>query len=236
MDDMRIKTVSFDDLFEEYDGMIWNITYKIKKSIKTSFNADELHQFGLVGLWKASESFKPEKGIKFSTYAYETIKGNIRNGIAQEKETDLTRSQIKRKELVARLLIKKEANNWTWEETQIQSGLCDEKWMEAIELNKTSISFDAPVSSNGGMDDDRTLIEYVPSDFGIEEKIVLKETINELFTGLDELEQEIIQFRYIDGLNKKETSEKLQIAPTTFYRKEKLLLKKIVKQKRPALV
>lgn len=227
----EIKEISFDELVPKFDKMIWKLSKKYKHKNKTNYEEDELYQFGLFGLWKASEGFNSGKGASFSTYAYINISGHIMNAINKEKEIDLTRSDVKRKEEVANLLWLKEENGWTWEETQKHSGLTNEELNEAIEWNKNPISINSTVKRNECGDGDVKLVEVIPGDLGIEEKIVAKETVNEVFKGLDELEQSIIHFRFVEGFSKAETSDILKIPQTTYRRKEEKLLQKIKDQK-----
>jgi RNA polymerase sigma factor FliA len=117
------KEIQFEEIVQKYKKMIWKIVKKYKSSYKTGYELDELYQFGLFGLWKAYENFDPTKNCKFSTYAYINISGYIRSELNKEKEIDLTRSDVKKKEEVAKLIKMKEEKNWTWEETWRKSGL-----------------------------------------------------------------------------------------------------------------
>jgi RNA polymerase sigma factor (sigma-70 family) len=222
--------ISFENLVSDYENMIWKISRQLKEKTGTEFELQELYNFGLFGLWKAYEGYKPERGTKFSTYAYSTINGHILNAINDDKKTYLSRSAVKKKEEVINLLWIKEENGWSWKEIQQYSNLTPEEWSEAIEWTKKPLSIHRPIEKWGPYASG-SLMEYIPGELGIEEKIISKETIKEVFSGLDELEQEILRFRFLEGYNKTEVGEILHIPSTTYSRKEKNLIKKIKEKK-----
>lgn len=45
---------------------------------------DDAYADALIGLWKASQAFDPERGIKFSTYAAHRINGEMRDGARED--------------------------------------------------------------------------------------------------------------------------------------------------------
>ena len=72
-----------ENLFDKYINLAYSIVHK-----KYSFypEKEDIIQIALLGLWKASNTFKPELNIKFMTYASNMIRHDI---------TDYIRSQSK---------------------------------------------------------------------------------------------------------------------------------------------
>ncbi|MCK2000625.1 sigma-70 family RNA polymerase sigma factor [[Brevibacterium] frigoritolerans] len=228
--DLRDETeMTFDEVRKKWDKLVWKRANELKKTKKTTFSIEELHSFGLVGLWKAYDAFDPKKGSIFKTFAFINITGHILNEINFEKQRifGLSRSNYKRKEEVASLLNQKEDNNWTWEQTRERSGLTNEEWIEAVEWNKEEVSIYKKIDIDGN---EKELIDFIPADLGIEEKFYQKEMVESIMSKLDEFEQDVIHLRFFQGNNIEQTAKILQMARTTYFRKEKLLLNKIKQQ------
>lgn len=62
-------------IYKENTGLIGRCLRGIKVPEYCEF--EDLEQAGRIGLLKAAENYKPEKGIKFCTYAYSYIRGFI---------------------------------------------------------------------------------------------------------------------------------------------------------------
>lgn len=218
----------FESVLEQYSDMIWDISKKyITKT--NSFSLEELYQFGMYGLWKAIINFDPSKKCKFSTYAYQNICGHILNGINKEKEIDLPRNKRLKKEKVLYFINLKEVEGWTWKETQKQCGLTEKEWNEIITFNQEKVYLHS--TQRISEYDDVELINLIPGECGLEEKVIAKEEVDNMFSILDDQEKKIIKIRFIEGYNKSESAKMLNIPKTTFSRKEEKILNKIVNQK-----
>lgn len=79
----------------EYQNLVWSIVNKILKNISDinyrSELENELFQEGFIGLIEAQNNFDKEKDVKFSTFAYQYIKGYCMHYL--RKETNV-RSKI----------------------------------------------------------------------------------------------------------------------------------------------
>ena len=53
------------------------VSHIVKKYYSTAKNAEDLVSIGSIGLIKAVDSFKPETGVKFATYAAKCIQNAI---------------------------------------------------------------------------------------------------------------------------------------------------------------
>lgn len=72
--------VPFETLEEQYRPLI----YQVIKSLHLYGDKDYFYHLGLIGLWEASTRFNAEEGIKFSTYAFTTIRGKLLDHIRRE--------------------------------------------------------------------------------------------------------------------------------------------------------
>jgi RNA polymerase sigma factor (sigma-70 family) len=53
------------------------IWYRMPQGVKNQFPLRDLVQQGMIGLIKAADSFRPEKGFKFKTFADRKVRGYI---------------------------------------------------------------------------------------------------------------------------------------------------------------
>lgn len=72
--DGEYVVMTFDEVFEKYKNMIYDICNKWKENI----DYGDLFQVASIGLFKAFEDYDLSKGIEFSTVAYTYIKNEIR--------------------------------------------------------------------------------------------------------------------------------------------------------------
>lgn len=63
----------YDEVIMSCSGLIYNIIGKFFKG----FDAEDLYQVGVIGVIKAYNNYKKDKGASFSTYAYKYIYGEI---------------------------------------------------------------------------------------------------------------------------------------------------------------
>jgi RNA polymerase sporulation-specific sigma factor len=61
-------------LFEQNSNLVYRVYHdKIEDKKYAEEYCDDLIQIGMIALWKACNKFDPNKGTKFSTYAYASI-------------------------------------------------------------------------------------------------------------------------------------------------------------------
>ena len=76
-------------LLKKYDGIIRKIVNRYKVS---NFDKEDLYQVGVLGMLKAYKNFIPNEKVKFTTYAYPYILGEIRKYIREDKGVKISRN------------------------------------------------------------------------------------------------------------------------------------------------
>jgi len=66
-----------DKLLVEYSHLVKYITQRLAVNLPHSVDRDDLYSAGILGLIKAVDTFEPERGFKFETYAGHKIRGAI---------------------------------------------------------------------------------------------------------------------------------------------------------------
>jgi len=69
--------VAKDKLLLEYASLVKYIAQRIAVNLPSSVERDDLVSAGILGLVKAVETFEPERGFKFETYAGHKVRGAI---------------------------------------------------------------------------------------------------------------------------------------------------------------
>jgi RNA polymerase sigma factor FliA len=69
--------ISKDKLLVEYAHLVKYITNRLAINLPKSVDRNDLTSAGILGLIKAVETFEPERGFKFETYAGHKIRGSI---------------------------------------------------------------------------------------------------------------------------------------------------------------
>jgi RNA polymerase sigma factor for flagellar operon FliA len=96
--------VAKDKLLVEYAHLVKFVTYRIAVNLPASVDRDDLMSSGILGLIKAVETFEPERGFKFETYAGHKIRGAILDELRaldwiprsiRQKSRDLQRAYAK---------------------------------------------------------------------------------------------------------------------------------------------
>lgn len=64
----------------------------VKRYLRKGIEYEDLYQLGCVGFLKAISNFKPEFGVKFSTYAVPMIAGEIKRFLRDDGEIKISRS------------------------------------------------------------------------------------------------------------------------------------------------
>lgn len=191
----------------------WLIHSFIKKY--SNYNYDDLYQVGSIGLIKAYKEYKKDSSIKFSTYAYKYVLGEIIKYIKNErniKVSDEYMSIYKKYIEVKKVLTNKYNREIKFSE------IC--KFMEIDE--KTLLNVIESISFTKSIDE--SVYEY-GNDLRneIDNKILIDNEI-EL---LDEFDKSLIYYRYYDGLSQSETADILHTSQAKVSRQEKLILSKM---------
>ncbi|MEW6619235.1 MAG: sigma-70 family RNA polymerase sigma factor [bacterium] len=198
---------------------------------------DDLIQEALLGLVEAARAFNPEKGAKFTTYAFYRVNGAIRDFL---RKSDYLPPE-KRKKLSEYKRIKEEFAQALGREPtrkEMAEKLCiSEKEVKEIESwHLVFISLDTPIFTKNG--EEVEISDIIPTGNKrpgqkLEEKEIVR-ALNSCIEQLPLIEKKIIEQRYVEGKTLKEVAETLGMSIPTTQRKEKKakqILKKCMEKK-----
>lgn len=209
------------ELIEENKNLIYSMTHYFN-----GYNyKDDLFQVGCIGLMKAYKNFKDDKNVKFTTYAYPYILGEMKKQVREDKSIKISRDLNKlclKVEKSIIMLSQKLMREPTTSEISRFLEIPEELVVKVTSLSNKIVSIDEPVNSNG--EKDLTLHEVIPDDTReLSDIIDLKEKIK----ILSDFEKQIIKLRYYNDLTQSETANIIGTSQVQVSRKEKEVLQKL---------
>jgi RNA polymerase sigma factor for flagellar operon FliA len=104
--------IAKDKILVEYSHLVKFISHRLSVNLPASVEKNDLTSAGILGLIKAVETFEPERGFKFETYAAHKIRGSILDELraldwvprsVRQKARDLQRTYAKLENELGRL-------------------------------------------------------------------------------------------------------------------------------------
>lgn len=203
-----------------------NLVYKLAHTFEKYSNKEDLFQVGVMGILKAYEKFDSSFGVKFTTYAYPYILGEMRKFIREDRGIKVNRTITKLNlqiEKASILLSQKLMREPTIQELSTFLEVPLDHIAEALLATKSLVSIDQSVG-----EDDLSLQEVVTKEPYCDksELIDLKNAI----ASLSEEERKLVNMRYFEDQTQSETASKLGMSQVQVSRSEQKVLTKL-KQK-----
>ena len=212
--------MNIDTLVEDNSKLI----YSVVKMFSNNSNKEDLYQAGVLGVLKAHSNFDNRENVKFSTYAYPYILGEIKKLIREDKQIKVSRdiSKFNYKIVeVSNLLSQKLFREPTTKEISDFLNIEEQIVIDSINSRRYIKSIDEKVSND---DKDLLLQEVIPSKK--QEIDSLIDLRNEL-KKLDDIEKDIIVNRYYKDYTQQETADTLGMSQVQVSRKEQKILTKL---------
>lgn len=185
---------------------------------------DELYSAGCLGLAKAINNFESSRGLKFSTYAFPVIMGELKRLFRDGGTVKVSRTL---KELALKI---NRINN----ENRLKTGRELNVNELAVKLNVTpeqiseALNSTLPVASIDYEDDEGSAPELPSPD--IQYEITEKLTLMYAIDTLDENDKKIINLRYYQSKTQVQTAKILNMTQVQVSRREKKILT-LIRQK-----
>lgn len=199
------------------------LVYSIINKFRGYFDMDDLYQVGMIGLIKASKNFNKSEGVKFSTYAYTYVFGEVNKYIRENNNLKIGKDAIRLKKSIEKakdIMRQKLFREPTTLEVSLFLDMPLEKILEIESIKQETKSLDYI-----GEEDSNSLYNKV-----IFENKEIDPEILDLKTELENLdndEKKLIYSRYYLDMTQQETSKKMGMSQVQVYRKEAKIFKKL---------
>ena len=202
----------------EYENLVYSIINKY-----SGYDKDDLYQAGIMGLIQAYKNYDSSFNVKFSSYAYYYILGEVTKYIRESKSIRVSKDVLRLKGLIEKtkmLMMQRLGREPTINEISLYLEIDEEKISDVLCSVLDVKSLDYVYDEDGnemyaslGVFDNNMDIDFIN----------LKNEIN----GLSLEEQELIISRYFDDMTQSEVSERLGISQVQISRKEGKILEKL---------
>ena len=193
-------------------------------------NMDDLFQVGVIGLIKSIDNFKPEYGLRLSTYSCPMIIGEVRRYLRDHGMVRVSRSirDTAYKALQIREeLTKKHRREPSVGEIAEEMGCPKEDVVLALEAIVEPASLQEPVYSDGR---DTIYIMDQVKDSRTDSDWLEEISIRQAIESLGEREKKILSLRFMSGKTQIQVSQEVGISQAQVSRIEKGALERIKKQ------
>lgn len=201
-------------LILECEGIIYSIASKYKNT----YNVEDLYQVGCIGVIKAYKNFKGNLNVKFTTYAYNYILGEIIDYIRKDRNIKVSNDYYnlyKRYQKSKDLLTNKLCREPLFSEISEFMEVPENVLLNVIQTTAFTKSYENAYNN----------YECSSEAYSLSDKLMLDEALN----NIEEPGKSIIKYRYFYGLSQKETAEAMNMSQSKVSREEVYTLKKLNK-------
>lgn len=208
------------ELISSYEKLVYSIISKYSNES----NKEDLFQAGMIGILDASKKYDQESGIKFTSFAYKYILGEVLKYLREDKNIRISRDIISdhRKIMIAKERIYKSYGRpASIEELSKVLNLSRDRIIEAINYNEGEVSLNKIVS-----DDEKITLEdtiYNKDSLDKNDLINLRDAIK----SLSKDERQLIYERYFENKTQTEIAKESNTSQVKVYRYERKVLDKL---------
>ena len=201
-----------------------NLIYAIANNYKNYHHKEDLYQVGKLGLIKAYQNFDKSKKVKFTTYAYSYILGEMNKLVREDRSYKINKETRKLNLKIEKayiLLTQKLMHEPTISELANYLEVDEYLISQARKANYNVQSFDSFISEDNSL----TLNDVIEDKktIDIDTLIALKSSLE----SLNATEKFLIESRYLNDLTQSEVANLLKINQVQVSRMEQKTLKKM---------
>ena len=196
------------------------LVYSIISKYANQNNKEDLFQVGMMGATIAYQKYDKSLGIKYSTFAYKYILGEVLKYLREDRSIHISRDIINdyKKIMIARDYIYKEYGYVDNKRLSKILGISEDRINEVLNYNESTISLNKPIG------EDITLEDTIKDNkLDINDLVSLKDALNHL----DQNEKRLIYERYFNNLTQTELAKRDNISQVKVYRYERKILDKL---------
>lgn len=204
------------------------LVYYICSKYNNYLDKEDLHQVGKMALIDAYKNYDKNYNVKFSTYAYPYILGEVSKYVRENNNLKISRDLIRLGRKINEYIEKhKKVRGYapSINDIALMLGIKEEKVLDAINSSNKVKSLDDEITSNGKV---VTLLDITPNKEKISNDLLID--LKEAFKYLKSDEKKLLINRYYKDLTQSEVAELMGVNQVYVSRLEKKVLCKMKKK------
>lgn len=197
-----------------------NYVYALTNYFKNYGSREDLFQAGCIGLLKAYNNFDSTRNVKFTTYAYPFIIGEMKKLVREDRTVHVNRELLMVNVKILEAYNKLAQIN---HKAPTSSELANFLEIDEVIVSDAINSMNSVESLDYYNEDDILLYDKVGASYNYDKDIDLNEELDKLTS----FEREIINRRYKDDLTQQEVADILGISQVKVSRSETKILTKL---------
>lgn len=218
---MQALCQSVEDVIEENRNLIYSVCSKYQ-----GYNdKEDLYQVGVIGLMKAYKNFDEARDVKFSTYAFLYIVGEVSSYVRENRAIKVSRDMIRLGRKINEYIdkhIKVRGYAPTVSDIALMLDAPEEKIISALDACRQTKSLDEEINCEGKI---ITLLDVTPKKETLSKDVLLD--LKEAFSYLSDEEKMLVENRYFKDLTQSEVAKIMNVNQVYVSRMEKKVLKKM---------
>ncbi|MEL6110008.1 MAG: sigma-70 family RNA polymerase sigma factor [Planctomycetota bacterium] len=200
-----------EELINEAQGLVRSIAIRVHRSLPIPMDLDDLIAYGQLGLAEAAQKFDPSSGARFTTFAYQRVRGAIYDGVSKMNWTSRSRLRRMRFRAMADDVLQDEASS---ADASTGSGSSDSGG-DADWLGRVSERLAVVYLASGDDDSDGPLSEAADQQDAPSKVVANREmqtTLRRLVNDLPLDAKRLISNIYFEGFSLTEAAERAGIS------------------------
>lgn len=196
------------------------LVYSVINKYANIYNKDDLFQVGMIGAITAYQKYDESLGVKYSTYAYKYILGEVLKYLREDRNIRISRDIINdyKKILIGRDYIYKEYGRVENSKLCKILGISEDRLNEVLKYNDNITSLNKPIGEEITLED-----TIKDNSMDITDRVALKLA----FKDLNSEEKRLIYERYYNNLTQTELAKRNNMSQVKVYRLERKILDKL---------
>jgi RNA polymerase sigma factor FliA len=203
-----------DRIIEKHLVLVKYAAARIAGRLPNHLSLDDLYSAGLPGYLRAVEDYDPSRGVEFSVYASQRIRGSIFDELRRlDWVPRAVRRKIREAERAIDTLFRRLGRQPTEEEIATELSIALEEYRRLLGYGLTLLSLDAPA---GGQDDGVVPLESLedgtsPNPFLSLAAKERRTILGRIIEGLPERERQVLSLYYYEELTMQEVGQALGV-------------------------
>jgi RNA polymerase sigma factor for flagellar operon FliA len=197
---------------EECQGMVRSLALSIRRRLPPTVELEDLIAYGQVGLGEAARDFDPDRGSRFSTYAYYRIRGAIYDGLSKMAWFDRVQaSQVRCEQMSGEVLRLQSEDDPSADAPGVET---DSRWLRDVSRTLAVVYLASWTGSQRADEEsDAALVDRSSPDApAVAMSREISEKLHAFIDDLPPMAARLIRSVYFDGLTLQDAGQRMGVS------------------------